>query len=145
MEYLDTSYVVSLVVVNDVNHEYALKIKKMVKDPVISNLVVIELYNFYSRNPDKTLSREISDLRLIVESSVRYTLEKVNAKLVKIDLDKILDRVKELAIELRLKTLDLIHLASALESNVDRFVTFDKDIIKSKNVLREKYGIIVIP
>lgn len=145
MEYLDTSYIISLAVVDDVNHGEAVKIKKKIVEPVASKLTVIELYAYYSRNPDRELLEFSKNLKLVVESSVRFSLMKAGAKIVEASLDKILSHARELAVELKLKTLDLIHVATAIDIGAETIVTFDKDIRRLREKLYHGYGITIIP
>lgn len=145
MEYLDTSYVISLSTINDVNHELAVKISKDLSEPIVSNLTVIELYTYYSRNPDKELMELVGDLKLVVKSSVKFSLEKANARIIEVDLNNIIDYAKDLAVEFKLKTLDLLHIAAAINIGVNTIVSFDKEILKLKGKLEKEYSITIIP
>jgi len=145
LEYLDTSYVISLSTINDVNHELAVKISKDLSEPIVSNLTVIELYTYYSRNPDKELMELVGDLKLVVKSSVKFSLEKANARIIEVDLNNIIDYAKDLAVEFKLKTLDLLHIAAAINIGVNTIVSFDKEILKLKGKLEKEYSITIIP
>ncbi len=144
MEYLDTSYVIALAVVNDVNHEKAVEISKELRDPVVSSLTTLELYAYYSRNPDKKLLSTMRDLGLTAESSVRYSLKKANAREIKVQFDEIIYKARDLSVEFRLKTLDLIHVTIAVSIGASKLITFDKDLLKLRDRLRNNYSIDVI-
>ncbi|MGC9106534.1 MAG: type II toxin-antitoxin system VapC family toxin, partial [Thermoprotei archaeon] len=45
---------------------------------------------------------------------------------------------------LQLKTLDVLQIASALLTGSLLFITFDKDILKKKELIREKTGLEVL-
>ena len=70
---------------------------------------------------------------------------KAGAKIVEASLDKILSHARELAVELKLKTLDLIHVATAIDIGAETIVTFDKDIRRLREKLYHGYGITIIP
>lgn len=117
MDYLDTSYVVSLAVKSDVNHQKAVKLEKHLRDPVISKLVVVEIYSVFSRLSDDPVSL------------AEYAIRRSRARVEEVDFDEAFDLSILLSEDLKLKTLDLIHVSLAKMIGVDRFVTFDRDIL----------------
>ena len=50
-----------------------------------------------------------------------------------------------LASELRLRTLDLLHITIAKRLNVDAFLTLDREILKKADIIERKLGIKVFP
>ena len=60
-----------------------------------------------------------------------------------LDLESTLIKAFKLAPDLRLKTLDLLHIAACKSIGADFFATFDKDIV-SKSKEMEKLGIRVV-
>jgi len=49
LDYLDTSYVLALAIKTNVNHRIAVDFEKNVIEPVVSELVVIETYVYFSQ------------------------------------------------------------------------------------------------
>lgn len=64
-----------------------------------------------------------------------------NVRVVEIDANKLIRKAKELSLTLHLKTLDVLQIASALLSGSSFFVTFDRDIVKKKELIEEKTGL----
>ncbi len=116
MDYLDTSFILSLAVKSDVNHGRAVKLEKKLREPVVSKLVVVELYSVFSRLSDEP------------EPMARYAIKRSGAELREIDLNEAVELSIMMAERLKLKTLDLMHASLARMMGADRFVTFDDDI-----------------
>ncbi|GEM_PF-2084130 len=117
MDYLDTSYIISLAVKSDVNHQRAVKLEKYLRDPVISKLVVVEIYSVFSRLSDDPVPL------------AEYAIRRSKARIEEVNFNEALDLSISLSEELRLKTLDLMHVTLAKMIGADRFVTFDRDIL----------------
>jgi predicted nucleic-acid-binding protein len=62
---------------------------------------------------------------------------------VEIDANKLIRKAKELSLTLYPKTLDVLQIASASLSGSSFFVTFDRDIEKKKELIKEKTGLFV--
>ena len=116
MDYLDTSFILSLAVKSDMNHEKAVRLEKKLRDPVISKLVIVELYSVFSRLSDEP------------EPMVRYAIKRSGAELKEADLNEAAELSIIISGKLRLKSLDLLHASLAKMIGADRFVTFDEDI-----------------
>ncbi len=116
MDYLDTSFILSLAVKSDVNHEKAVRLEKKLRDPVISKLVIVELYSVFSRLSDEP------------EPMVRYAIKRSSAELKEADLNEAAELSIIISRKLRLKSLDLLHASLAKMIGADRFITFDEDI-----------------
>ncbi len=117
MDYLDTSYIISLAVKSDVNHERAVNLERSLRDPVISKLVIVEIYSVFSRLSDDPVPL------------AEYAIRRSKAKVEEADFNEALDLSILLSGDLKLKTLDLIHASLAKIIEADRFVTFDRDIL----------------
>ncbi|MCD6349021.1 MAG: PIN domain-containing protein [Candidatus Korarchaeota archaeon] len=117
MDYLDTSYIISLAVKSDVNHQKAVRLERSLRDPVISKLVVAETYSVFSRMSDDPVPL------------AEYAIRRSRARIEEANLNEALDLSILLSEELRLKTLDLLHASLAKIIGADRFVTFDRDIL----------------
>lgn len=66
-----------------------------------------------------------------------------NVRVVEIDANKLIRKAKELSLTLYPKTLDVLQIASASLSGSSFFVTFDRDIEKKKELIKEKTGLFV--
>ncbi len=133
MIYVDTNVIIAFIDELDPNHSKAVELLKSLKgDRVVSKLTLIELASVYSRaNLDDPLALSI------------YSVKHIGAKVVDIDFNEILIHAFKLAPLLKLRTLDLLHVAACKIMNAKYFVTFDRDII-SKSSLIEKIGIKIV-
>ncbi|BDB99809.1 type II toxin-antitoxin system VapC family toxin [Saccharolobus caldissimus] len=124
--YVDTNVIISFVE-QDVNYEKSLKIKE-INDLITSEITVLELNSFFSRK----LKDEI-----LAEASTKYALKVTNVNVVELDMNKLFRKALELSTKLQLKTLDVLQISSALLLNAKTFLTFDKDILKKKEVIEK--------
>ncbi len=99
------------------NHERAVNLERSLRDPVISKLVVVEIYSVFSRLSDDPVPL------------AEYAIRRSKAKVEEADFNEALDLSILLSGDLKLKTLDLIHASLAKIIEADRFVTFDRDIL----------------
>ncbi len=133
MIYLDTNVIISYIDELDPNHDKAVELLSRIKnDRIVSRLTLVELTSVYSRaglpNP----------LALSL-----YSVRRVNAEIAEVDFNSILQTSLRLAELLRLKTLDLLHVAACKVIGAKTFITFDKEIISKSNLI-EKIGIKVV-
>ncbi len=135
MRYLDTSVVISAANDEDPNHERAIKL--LSEDAVISELVRAELYSVVS----KTVKVSGEELEALVE----YMIDVSGAEIVEIKWEEAFRRSYALAGELRLKTLDLLHISAASLMGAGEFATLDREIVKRGDRMEELTGIVVIP
>ncbi len=146
MDYLDTSFVIALSVKTDINHEVAVSFEKMIKDPVISDLVVGEVYVYFSR----TLSNistgvlEEYDFEEKVEAMAEYALKRSGARIVHVDVNELLGKVRYYAPKIRLKTLDLLHVLAANSIGASRIITLDRDFVKKSKLISMYLNIDVV-
>jgi predicted nucleic acid-binding protein len=128
--YINTNVILSLVE-KDANYQRALRIRGF-RDLITVEVIVRELNFFYSRK----IKREIE-----AKVATKYALIASNVRVVEIDANKLIRKAKELSLTLHLKTLDVLQIASALLSGSSFFVTFDRDIVKKKELIKEKTGL----
>ncbi len=146
MEYLDTSYVIALAVVSDVNHKLALKLERYVKEPVVTILVVLELYTYYSRRAGelRKLFAENVDVDSIVDAMVEYSLKRSRAKQIDVDVDNAIEVALKYAPKIPLKTLDLLHLTLAYIIGADKLVTLNRGYAKHSKTIGKELGIEIV-
>ena len=138
MDYLDTSYVVALAVKTDVNHNNALRLEREVEEPIISSLVAAEVYTYYSRTLSRILGKaSLEDYEEKIEAMVEYSIKRCKAKLLKVNLNDVVEQVRNYAPKIPLKTLDLIHLLIAKALGATRIVTLDSDFYRKRNQIKK--------
>ena len=130
--YVDTNVIISFVE-QDVNYNKALKIRE-INDLVTSEVTILELNSFFSRK----LKDEI-----LTEASTKYAIRATNVRVVEIDMNKLFRKALELSTKLQLKTLDVLQISSALLLNAKSFITFDKDILKKRDIIEKITRILV--
>jgi PIN domain. len=130
--YVDTNVIISFVE-QDVNYNKALKIRE-INDLVTSEVTILELNSFFSRK----LKDEI-----LTEASTKYAIRATNVRVVEIDMNKLFRKALELSTKLQLKTLDVLQISSALLLNAKSFITFDKDILKKRDLIEKITKILV--
>ncbi len=124
--FVDTNVIISFVE-QDLNYNKALKIRE-INDLMTSEVTVLELYSFFSRK----LKDEI-----LAEASTKYALKVSNVKVVELDMNRLFRKSLELSTKLQLKTLDVLQISSALLLNAKSFITFDKDILKKRDLIEK--------
>ncbi len=145
MEYLDTSYIIALSVPTDVNHGVALKLEQLVREPIVSRLVVLELYTYYSRKANE-FKEAFSNTYYsdVVDAMVEYSLERARARLVDVSVDNAVKLALKYASTIPLKTLDLLHLVLAYTAGAESLVTLDKDYARFSNIIKEELNMRII-
>jgi len=135
------------------------KLRQNVNKFYASALTLVELYSVVSRNIQKfKLPPDIEELtnhRSKLQATITYFIQLLSLHILSdeaklIDLDhlklfyKFFDAI-DLATKLKLKTLDLLHLAYAhqlvMEKLIKFFVTFDSQILENKEVILKDIGI----
>ncbi|MEM0374536.1 MAG: PIN domain-containing protein [Ignisphaera sp.] len=124
--FVDTNVIISFVE-QDVNYNKALKIRE-IKDLITSEFTVLELNSFFSRK----LKDEI-----LAEASTKYALKVTNVKVVELDMNKLFRKALDLSTKLQLKALDVLQISSALLLDAKSFITFDKDILKKRDLIEK--------
>ena len=59
-----------------------------------------------------------------IEAFVDY-LPEINLEVPEVDMNKVFSSASEIAIRIRMKTLDILHLSASVILNASNFVTFD--------------------
>ena len=134
MIYIDTNIIVSYMDEADANHSRAVKLIQSLRGEklVTSRLALVELASVYSR-------AGLEDpLALAL-----YSIEESGVELAEIDFNDALSQAFRLSAELRLRTLDLLHIMASKLLGARYFATFDKDIINKKDLVA-RIGIRVI-
>ncbi len=122
MIYFDTNVLIAVIDEEDPNHKLVRKLPKSGR--VTSKLALAELVSVFSRaGIDDPLSLSF------------YSLKLAKAELLDVDFDEVFNMAFKLAPELRLRTLDLLHIAICKVIGVDRMATFDKEIIRRRKTL----------
>ena len=161
--YVDTGVLLANIIANDPNHVKAQSLLRKFTNSefIVSEISIIEMLSVLSRNLDLI---EIEGINLkvsstsIVKAIVLLALKKINAKvqtrkekLISYKLGKYNMQISltyigaiELSRKIKLRTLDLLHIAFAKQLNAEIFLTLDKEILKKANVITEETQIKVI-
>lgn len=123
INYIDTNVIISFLNSRDVNHERAVKTLEHDGEIVTSPVAVLELKSVLAR------TTTISSYE--IEAFVDY-LSEVNIKVPEVDMGKIVSYASELAINIRMRTLDILHLAAGVVLEADDFVTFDREFLEKE-------------
>ncbi len=134
MEYIDTNILISYIDKNDAKHNMAEDLLNKYTNKVISELNIIEMRIVLSRSNIK--EEEIDAL-------IDYLIIKNNIQIKSIDINKSIVKGNEMVNNLKLKTLDLLHIANAILLNADKFITFDKNFVNKKKPIKN-YNLEVI-
>lgn len=133
MIYLDTNVLVAFINSSDPNHEAAVNyLSKKDVEFIVSQVTVLELYSVFSRVMD------VSDAE--VEALVEYTIRRSAAKLTEVDWHKLYKQALAIANAVKLRTIDLLHVAAASLANAKIFVTFDKNILSRSTAVQQALG-----
>ncbi len=133
MIYLDTNVIIAYIDERDPNHGKAVELlESLEEDRATSRLTLVELASVYSRaGLNESLALAI------------YSIEYSRAKIIDIDLNKLLIEAFKLAESLKLRTLDLLHISACKIMKIENFATFDRDIIAESESIK-KIGINII-
>ena len=123
MNYIDTNVIISFLNSRDINHEKALKILNHDGEMVTSPVAILELKSVLCRTT--TLDTDET------EAFVDY-LHEINIEVPMIDMNKVISNAIEIAVNIRMKTLDILHLAAGVVLNVDDFITFDREFLEKE-------------
>jgi len=132
--YIDTNIIISYMDEADANHSRAVKLIQSLRGErlVASRLALVELVSVYS------------GARLEGPQALAlYSIREAGVHLAEISFNDVLSLAFRLSAELRLRTLDLLHITASKLLGAKYFATFDKDIISKKDlVARIGIGII---
>ena len=123
MNYIDTNVIISFLNSRDINHEKALKTLNHDSEMVTSSVAILELKSVLCRTT--TLNTDE------IEAFVDY-LNEINIEVPMIDMNKVISNAIEIAVNIRMKTLDILHLAAGVVLEVDDFITFDREFLEKE-------------
>ena len=145
VDYLDTSFVLSLAVSDDANHGAALELEKVVGEAIVSKLVLAELYTYFSRVLDPRQGAPGEEgYEEYIEAMVQYSIRCAHARVVEASLDELLEMVPRYAPRLKLRTLDLLHVLAAYRLSADRIITLDRDYAAKSDLIEKWLGLEVV-
>ena len=123
MNYIDTNVIISFLNSRDINHEKALKTLNHDSEMVTSPVAILELKSVLCR----TTTLDTDE----IEAFVDY-LHEINIEVPIIDMNKVISNAIEIAVNIRMKTLDILHLAAGVVLEVDDFITFDREFLEKE-------------
>jgi len=118
MNYVDTNVIISYLNKNDVNHSRALKIMNNSNSTITSMIAVLELRSVLSRTTNLDADE--------IEAFVDY-LQEMQVEIPKLDMNAVFSDASEIAIRVKMKALDVLHLSASVLLNASNFVTFDDE------------------
>jgi len=134
MIYIDTNVIVSYVDEKDPNHDKVVAMSmRLGKEKAVSQLTLLELASIYAR----------AEFEKPIPLAM-YSIKRFDASIVETDLNIIIKESLRYVPTLRLKTLDLLHVATARVIGANSIVTLDRDIAKKADVIKDTIGIKVI-
>jgi len=162
--YVDTGVALAYIITNDPNHQKAKRAIDSLKHHglIISDLSILEMLSVVSRRLHEiridyefpTLISDEDKVRVIVSyciSRIGAEVRSVTPRRRKIFLPKItimtttpIYEASKLVYQLKLKTLDIIHLVIARLLGASMFLTLDKDIIERSKDIKRVLGIDII-
>ena len=123
MNYIDANVILSFLNSRDINHEKALKTLNHDSETVTSPVAILELKSVLCR----TTTLDTDE----IEAFVDY-LHEINIEVPMIDMNKVISNAIEIAVNIRMKTLDILHLAAGVVLEVDGFITFDREFLEKE-------------
>ena len=121
--YIDTNVIIAFINNRDANHARALKIFNYSNRKVTSMIAVLELKSVLSRTTKLTFDE--------IEAFVDY-LPEINVEVPEVDANKIIRYATDIAVRIRMKTLDLLHISASMIIGADAFITFDREFIEKE-------------
>ncbi|MHB1709730.1 MAG: type II toxin-antitoxin system VapC family toxin [Thermoplasmataceae archaeon] len=124
MNYIDTNVIISYLNKKDVNHSRALKILDKGDRMITSPIGILELRSVLSRTTNLDGDE--------IEAFVDY-LPEIKLEVPEVDMNTVFSSASEIAIRIRMKTLDILHLSASVILNASNFVTFDGEFAEKEN------------
>ena len=100
------------------NHSRALKIVEKGDNMITSPIGILELRSVLSRTTKLNVDE--------IEAFVDY-LPEINLEVPEVDMNKVFSSASEIAVRIRMKILDILHLSASVILNASNFVTFDSE------------------
>jgi predicted nucleic acid-binding protein len=88
-----------------------------------SPVAVLELKSVLSRTTNLSVDE--------IEAFVDY-LPEINVEIPEVSMNKIISNAIEIAVRLRMRTLDLLHISASMIIEADAFITFDREFIEKE-------------
>ncbi|MEM0119786.1 MAG: PIN domain-containing protein [Thermofilaceae archaeon] len=132
---MDTSVIVAYIDEADANHAKAVDIARQLEDhvKVVSELVLVELASVFSRAGfSEPLGLAIYSVRLI------------GAQLTQVDFKEVFHVALRYSGDLKLRTLNLLHIAASYTFGARVFATLDREIVRRKPTIASLLGIEVL-
>ena len=130
MKYFDTS-VILLAILRDPRREKALK--ELKDGGITSELGFVELVSYLSRNinddPIPYAIKILKDYNIVMKSLMKEKQTLLG------EINYVIYFAINIAKEVKLRTLDLLHLSYAILLGVDEFVTADKEFERAREFL----------
>ncbi len=123
--YVDTNVMIAFMDEKDPNHRRAIDLLSKPKDKT-SFLTLVELASVYSR----------ADLENPQALAI-YSMEEAGIELLEVDFGDVLKMALGITEKVRLRTLGLLHIASCSLLGEKEFLTFDNDILKRRDEIKE--------
>ena len=123
MNYIDTNVIISFISKSDVNHSRALRILDNNEGMVTSPVAILELKSVLSRTTDLGVDE--------IEAFADYLAE-IKIEVPEVDMNKVLNNASDIALRIRMKTLDILHLSASMILDANDFVTFDREFIEKE-------------
>ena len=121
--YIDTNVIIAFINNRDANHARALKIFNYSNRKFTSMIAVLELKSVLSRTTKLSFDE--------IEAFVDY-LPEINVEVPEVDANKIIRYATDIAVRIRMKTLDLLHISASIIIGADAFITFDREFIEKE-------------
>jgi predicted nucleic-acid-binding protein len=102
---------------------------------ITSPVTVLEIKSVLSRS---TNLREDE-----IEAFIDY-LPEINVAVQDVNMDKIINNAIEIAVGIRMKTLDILHISASMMLEADTFVTFDSEFKAKENEIAN-FGLRINP
>ncbi len=101
---------------------------------------------------DPPMVTEVSEVRFIVHTNLREDeieafidyLPEINVAVQDVNMDKIINNAIEIAVGIRMKTLDILHISASMMLEADTFVTFDSEFKAKENEIAN-FGLRINP
>ena len=126
LDYIDTNVIISFLNRRDVNHVRAVKIFDHTDKRVTLPIAVLELKSVLLRTTNIVIDE--------IEAFADY-LPEIGVEVPETDMDKIFSKAIEIAVNVRMKTFDILHISASLILESDTIVTFDREFVEKKKEL----------
>jgi predicted nucleic acid-binding protein len=131
--YLGTNIIIAYMDESDPNHSKAQNLLDKLEDKrIVSKLTQVELASVYAR----------ADLKDPLALAI-YSIKTAGASVAEVNFNEVITQASKLSHQLKLRTLDLLHITVCKLIGSEYFATFDKDVITKSDKIK-KIGVRVI-